>query len=201
MVSAEDRFFQCSAQSPQTEGSSRVAVATNVSLVINTIQEKPLLSRVGGMKPLDEIDRRILRTLQEDARLSNVDLAQRVGLSASPCWQRVKRLEEEGVIAGYITILDQKKLGRPDTVMIEVTLERHDDEAIERFGKALTALPEVLEAYLTAGGYDYFIKVAVDGTEGYERFLRERLYKIRGVRQTRSSFTLRCLKRSFSVIP
>lgn len=153
------------------------------------------------MKALDEIDRRILRELQDNARLSNAELAERVGLSASPCWQRVKRLEDSGYIQGYVAILDHKRLGMPDTIIIEVTLERHDDEVIERFGRALTDLPEILEAYLTTGEYDYFVKVAIDGTEGYERFLREKLYRIPGIRHTRSCFALRCLKRRFSVTP
>ncbi len=153
------------------------------------------------MKPLDEIDRAILRALQDNARISNADLAERVGLSASPCWQRVRRLEDGGYIEGYAAVLDQKRLGLPDTVIIEVTLDKHDDEVLERFGRALADLPEVLEAYLTTGAYDYFVKVAVDGTEGYERFLRERLYRIPGIRHTRSCFALRCLKRRLSVTP
>lgn len=153
------------------------------------------------MKPLDDLDRAILRELQANARISNADLAERVGLSASPCWQRVKRLEDNGYIEGYVAVLGQKQLGLPDTVIIEVTLEKHDDEVLERFGRALTDLPEVLEAYLTTGEYDYFIKVAVDGTEGYERFLRKSLYRIPGIRHTRSCFALRCLKRRLSVSP
>ena len=153
------------------------------------------------MKALDDLDRKILRELQANGRLTNAQLAERVGLSASPCWQRVKRLEDDGYITGYTALLDQKRLGLPDTVIIEVTLERHDDEVLERFGRALTDLPEVLEAYLTTGEYDYFIKVAIAGTEGYERFLREKLYKIPGIRHTRTCFTLRCLKRNFSVVP
>lgn len=153
------------------------------------------------MKPLDDLDRAILRELQANARISNADLAERVGLSASPCWQRVKRLEDNGYIEGYVAVLGQKRLGLPDTVIIEVTLEKHDDEVLERFGRALADLSEVLEAYLTTGEYDYFIKVAVDGTEGYERFLRERLYRIPGIRHTRSCFALRCLKRRLSVSP
>lgn len=153
------------------------------------------------MKSLDDLDRAILRELQNNARISNTDLAERVGLSASPCWQRVKRLEDAGYIEGYAAVLDQKRLGMPDTVIIEVTLEKHDDEMLSRFGRALTELPEVLEAYLTTGEYDYFVKVAIDGTEGYERFLRERLYKIPGIRHTRSCFALRCLKRRLSVTP
>jgi Lrp/AsnC family transcriptional regulator, leucine-responsive regulatory protein len=153
------------------------------------------------MKPLDDIDRAILRELQGNGRLSNTELAERVGLSPSPCWQRVKRLEEGGYIEGYAAVLNQKQLGMPDTVIIEVTLERHDDEVLEKFGRALTDLPQVLEAYLTSGKYDYFVKVAVDGTEGYERFLRERLYRIPGIRHTRSCFALKCIKRQLSVTP
>jgi Lrp/AsnC family leucine-responsive transcriptional regulator len=153
------------------------------------------------MKPLDDLDRAILRELQNNARLSNAELAERVGLSPSPCWQRVRRLEENGFIEGYVAVLDQKLLGVPDTVIIEVTIERHEEDALEKFGRALINLPEVLEAYLTTGEYDYFVKVAVAGTEGYERFLRERLYRIPGIRHTRSCFTLRCLKRRLSVTP
>lgn len=151
------------------------------------------------MKPLDELDKKIVRELQKDARLSNTDLAERVGLSASPCWQRVKRLQEDGYIEGYVAVLDQKKIGLPDTVMIEVTLDRHDDQVFDKFARALSVLPEVLEIYMTTGHYDYFVKVAVAGTEGYERFLRDRLYKVPGIRQTRSTFALRCIKRNLSV--
>ena len=176
----------------------------NVQYVLLLIGDGAVRVAQGGfrlMKSIDDLDRAILRELQTNARISNAELAERVGLSASPCWQRVKRLEDAGYIEGYMAILDQKRLGFPDTVIIEVTLEKHDDEVLERFGQALTNLPEVLEAYLTTGEYDYFVKVAVDGTEGYERFLRERLYRIPGIRHTRSCFALRCLKRRLSVTP
>jgi len=150
---------------------------------------------------LDEIDRRILRALRKQARLTNNELAERVGLSPSPCWTRVRRLEDAGYIENYVAVLNQAQLGLGDTVIIEVTLDRHDEDQIQKFGQALTDLPEVLEAYLTTGEYDYFIKVAVDGTAGYERFLRERLYKVPGIRHSRSSFALKCLKREFSPTP
>lgn len=152
-------------------------------------------------KPLDRIDRKILDALLGNARLSNSQLAEMVGLSSSPCWQRVRRLEQDGYITGYFAALDQRLLGAKETVIIEVTLDRHDDEVLESFGRAMAEMPEVLEVYLTTGEYDYFVKVAVDGTEGYERFLRERLYKVRGIRHTRSSFALRCLKRAHSIAP
>lgn len=152
-------------------------------------------------KGLDEIDRRILRALRKQARLANNELAEKVGLSPSPCWTRVRRLEEAGYIENYVAVLNQAQLGLGDTVIIEVTLDRHDEDQIQRFGQALADLPEVLEAYLTTGEYDYFIKVAVDGTAGYERFLRERLYKVPGIRHSRSSFALKCLKRELSPTP
>ena len=145
-------------------------------------------------RKIDALDRRILHELSQDGRLSNSQLADKVGLSPSPCWQRTRRLEVEGYITGYRAILSQEKLGIPETVLIEVTLDRHDDTAVENFGSAMTKLPEVLEVYLVTGEYDYMIKVAVTGTRGYEEFLRHRLYKVPGIRQSRSSFALRCLK-------
>ncbi|MEW6020652.1 MAG: Lrp/AsnC family transcriptional regulator [Pseudomonadota bacterium] len=150
---------------------------------------------------LDEIDRKILRTLSRDGRISNQKLAETVNLSPTPCWHRVKALEESGHIDRYVAVLDQRALGVPDTVIIEVTVDRHDDEIFQAFSDALADLPEVMEAYLLSGEYDYLIKVAVSGTEGYERFLRQKLYKLPGVKHTRSTFTLRCLKRAASVAP
>lgn len=150
---------------------------------------------------LDRIDVKILRALAEDGRLSNAALGERVGLSASPCWQRVKRLEESGYIRGYAAILDQDRLGAPEIVMIEVILERHDDETLEAFGQTMLKMPEVLEVQLTTGEYDYLIKVAVRGTKGYEAFLREGLYRVRGIRHTRSSFVLRTLKDIQAYVP
>ena len=125
--------------------------------------------------------------------------ADKIGLSTTPCWNRLKRLETQGYIDGYIALLNQEKLGLPERVIIEITLDRHDDEILERFGQLLSELPEVIEAYLTTGGYDYLVKVAVESTAGYERFLREKLYRIPGIRHSRSSFALRCLKKLTSV--
>ncbi len=150
---------------------------------------------------IDELDRRILRELRQDGRLSNTKLAEKVGLSTTPCWNRVRALEEGGMIEGYTALLSQSALGYPDTVIIEVTLDRHDDDIFEKFGQALAELPEVMEAYLLTGEYDYLIKVAVAGTAGYEEFLRRKLYKLPGLRHSRSTFVLRCLKRTYSVVP
>ncbi|WP_319239997.1 Lrp/AsnC family transcriptional regulator [uncultured Propionivibrio sp.] len=150
---------------------------------------------------LDDIDRKILRLLAQDGRISNQRLAEQVNLSSTPCWNRVKALEDMGIISGYAAILDQRALGMPDIVIIEVTLDHHDEGILSRFGEALSGLPEVMEAYLVTGDYDYLIKVAVTGTEGYERFLRQKLYKLPGIRHSRSTFALRCLKRIHSVVP
>lgn len=152
-------------------------------------------------KEIDDIDRRILKALCTDGRISNTELARTVGLSPSPCWQRVRRLEETGIIAGYAAILDHEALGTGETVMVEVMLDHHDADALERFGRAISAIPEVLEVYLMAGEFDYLIKVAADGTRGVEEFLRERLFRIPGLRHSKSSFTLRCLKRVVSYVP
>jgi Lrp/AsnC family leucine-responsive transcriptional regulator len=159
---------------------------------MNTLQRK-------DAHRLDDADRRILRAVQGDARLTTAELAARVGLSTTPCWNRLKRLETQGYIDGYVALLNQQKLGLPETVIIEITLDRHDEEVLERFGQLLADLPEVIEAYLTTGDYDYFVKVAVESTAGYERFLREKLYRIPGIRHSRSSFALRCLKKLTSV--
>lgn len=150
---------------------------------------------------LDRIDRAILAALVDNGRIPNAQLAEKVGLSPSPCWQRVRRLEESGIISAYTATLDQARLGAADIVIVEVALDRHDEAVLEEFGRAMTALPEVLEVYLTTGEYDYMIKVAVDGTSGYEEFLRRKLYKVRGLRHSRSSFALRCLKRVQSFVP
>jgi Lrp/AsnC family leucine-responsive transcriptional regulator len=150
---------------------------------------------------MDDIDYRILRELQGHARISNTDLAARVRLSPSPCWNRVRNLEKKNVIERYVTIFNQHALGLPDTAIVYVTLERHDDEMLKRFEAALAKLPEVVEAYLLTGDFDYFIKVAVAGTAAYEQFLREKLYKIPGISHSRTSFTLRCLKQTYSALP
>lgn len=145
---------------------------------------------------LDKFDIAILKALQKDARLSLQVLGKQVGLTASPCWNRVRRMEEAGVIEGYSVQVNPERIGLSETVILHVTLESHSDEALFEFGQALEAIPEVMEAFLVSGDYDYDIRVAVDGTRGYERFLRERLYKIPGIRHSKSSFVLRRLKQS-----
>ncbi|MDI6025033.1 Lrp/AsnC family transcriptional regulator [Corticibacterium sp. UT-5YL-CI-8] len=150
---------------------------------------------------LDSVDRRILSVLRDDGRLTINDLAERVGLSPSPCWSRVRRLEASGVIERYAALIDHAALGLRDIVFVEIMLEKHDEKVLDRFSEALQRIPEVIEANLVSGEYDYLVKVAVADTADYERFLRERLYKLEGIRHTRSTFSIRAIKRTTSVDP
>ena len=145
---------------------------------------------------LDRFDIAILESLQRDARMTMADLGVQVGLTASPCWARIKRMEEAGVIEGYSVRVNAMALGLADTVIVQVTLDSHSDEALIEFGRALEAIPEVLEAFLVSGDYDYYVRIAVSDTRDYERLLIERLYKIPGIRHSKSSFVLRQLKQS-----
>jgi Lrp/AsnC family transcriptional regulator, leucine-responsive regulatory protein len=146
--------------------------------------------------PLDRHDIAILQALQRDARMSLAEIAAQVGLTASPCWTRIKRMEESGVIEGYAVRVNPAAVGLSDTVILQVTLNSHSDEALFEFGRALEAIPEVLEAFLVSGDYDYYVRIAVSDIRDYERLLREQLYKIPGIRHSKSSFVLRQLKQS-----
>jgi Lrp/AsnC family leucine-responsive transcriptional regulator len=143
---------------------------------------------------LDTLDRKILRQLQHNSRASLQESGQAVGLSASPCWGRIKKMEEAGVIQGYSVRLSPQALGLGDTVLVMVTLDSHSDNTLEKFGELLATIPEVVEAHLVSGEYDYLLRVVVKDTRDYERLLREKLYKIKGIRHSQSSFVLRTLK-------
>ncbi|RYF27285.1 MAG: Lrp/AsnC family transcriptional regulator [Comamonadaceae bacterium] len=145
---------------------------------------------------MDKIDRKILQILQRDARASLQEIGQQAGLSASPCWERIRKMEQSGVIEGFTVRLNAQALGLHDTVMVQVTLDSHSDNTLEKFGETLAAIPEVVEAYLLSGEYDYLLRVAVKDTRDYERLLREKLYKIKGIRHSKSSFVLRTLKKA-----
>lgn len=145
---------------------------------------------------LDNFDIAILTVLRDDARASLQDISNKVGLSTTPCWNRVKKMETEGVIQGYTVRIDPAAIGFTETVIVQVTLESHNDETLYAFGKALGEIPEVLEAFLISGDYDYYIRIAVRDTRDYERLLREKLYRIPGIRHSKSSFVLRRLKDS-----
>lgn len=144
--------------------------------------------------PLDAIDRRILRSLQENARLSNAELAQKVGLSTSPVWRRVKALEEAGVITGYQALVDPASVGLAVNVFVHVSLEKQVEAALEAFEAAIRRRPEVLECYLMTGESDYLLRVVVPNLGAYERFVMDHLTRIRGIASIKSSFALRPVK-------
>ena len=141
---------------------------------------------------LDNADKKILSELQKNARISNLELAEKVNLSATPCARRVKQLEQNGVITGHTTLIDQEKLGITLTAMISVTMDRHTADRFEKFEQAAAELPEVMECYVVTGqDSDFLIKVLVRDMRHYEEFLLRRLTKIEGVRGVHTSFVLR----------
>ena len=142
----------------------------------------------------DKTDMAILRLLLNDSRQTLQEIGAQVGLSPTTCWTRIKRLEAQGVIKRYTVDIDADKLGYHDSVIVQVTLESHTDETLYDFGRALATIPEIQEAYLVSGDYDYYIRIAVRDTRDYERLLREKLYKIPGIRHSQSHFVLRVLK-------
>ena len=141
--------------------------------------------------PLDRIDRKILAALQEDGRLPNNELAERVGLSPSPCLRRVKALEEAGVMARYVALVDPASVELPVNIFVSVSLERQVEARLDGFEAAVMARPEVLECYLMTGDADYLLRVVVPDLASYERFLKEHLTRIPGVASIRSSFALK----------
>ncbi len=144
---------------------------------------------------LDHIDHKILRHLQENARITNAELADRVGLSPTPCLRRLRRLETDGVIKGYHTEIDREALGVNVTVIILVKLEREDDKTLREFEKAIKDRKEVMECYLVTGKFDYFIRVVVPSLAAYETFLSETMLRMPNIATVESSFTLREVER------
>lgn len=146
-------------------------------------------------KIFDSHDRAILRILLADSRTPLQEIGKAVGLSTTSCWNRIKRMTDSGAIEGYTIKVDLTQIGYQDTVIVQVTLGSHSQETLDEFGRALESIPEVLEAFLISGDYDYFIRIAVKDTRDYERLLREQLYRIPGIRHSKSSFVLRTLKK------
>jgi Lrp/AsnC family leucine-responsive transcriptional regulator len=141
---------------------------------------------------LDKIDRQILQELQQNARISNLELAEKVNLSPTPCARRVRQLEDAGIITHHITLLDHEKLGLNLTAMISVTMDRHTADRFDKFEREAAALPEVMECYVVTGqDSDFLIKVLVRDMRHYEEFLLRRLTKLDGVSGVHTSFVLR----------
>ena len=144
---------------------------------------------------LDAIDRHILRALQGDGRLANVDLAARVHLSPSACLRRVRALEEAGVIERYTMLVNPEAVGIPGVVFAEIMLESQQQLDLDRFEAAVREVPEIMECYLVTGEYDYVLRVAARDTVDYERIHHEHLTKLPGVARVKTSFTLRTVSK------
>ncbi|NOU07519.1 MAG: Lrp/AsnC family transcriptional regulator [Hyphomicrobiaceae bacterium] len=143
---------------------------------------------------MDSMDAKILEVLQEDARISNVELAARVGLSPSPCLARVRALEASGLIRRYVALLDPQRFGLDVSVFIQVSLEKQVGASLVAFEAAIVAMPEVMECYLMTGDSDYMLRVLVADVPAVQRFIVERLSKVPGVSSIRSSFALKQVK-------
>lgn len=149
---------------------------------------------------LQQVDRAILRLLQQDCRLSNAQLAERVGLSPSACWRRVRMLEERGVIAGYVAAVDPDRAGLDFHAIVHVRLARHDREAVQRVMTELTARPEVVECYATTGQYDYHLRVLCADMTAYRHFLDDFLFRLPAIESAQTNVVLESIKRR-SVVP
>jgi Lrp/AsnC family leucine-responsive transcriptional regulator len=148
---------------------------------------------------LDRLDRAILRELQRDGRLTNVELAKRVRLSPSPCLRRVKALEDRGYIRGYTATLDRALLRRSLQVYVMVSLTSQRQDTLEAFERGVTALDDVLECHLIAGEADYLLTVAVESLDAYQRFFTGKLGELPGVASLRSLITMKAVKKTTSL--
>jgi Lrp/AsnC family leucine-responsive transcriptional regulator len=143
---------------------------------------------------LDRIDKHILKLMQTNARISNLELADQVGLSPTPCSRRVKRLEDSGLITGHVTLLNPEVLGLDLTAIVGISMDRHTPDRFEDFEKAITSMPEVIECSIVTGqAADFLLKVVVKDMHHYEKFLLGHLTRVTGVTGVHSSFVLRHL--------
>jgi len=152
-----------------------------------------------NIEMLDRLDSKILEALQHDATLSVAQLGERVGLSSTPCWKRVKRLEESGYIDGRVTLVNRKKVGLPVTVFVSIRTSHHDEKWLSRFAALVSALPEVQEFHRMSGDVDYLLKVVTTSIEGYDRFYKKLIAQadLEGVS---SAFSMEQIK-STTVLP
>ncbi len=151
------------------------------------------------MSDPDATDRRILAVLQKEGRITNADLAERINLSASACHRRVQRLEEEGYIDAFVALLNARRIGRPTTVFVEITLAGQADEVLEAFEREVARVPDILECHLMAGTADYLLKVVAQDTEDFARIHRAHLARLPGVAQMHSSFALRTVFKTTAI--
>ena len=152
------------------------------------------------MDGLDSIDLKIIASVQSDGRITINDLAERVGLSPSPCARRLRILEEKGIIKGYTATIDQAKVGLPVSAFASIKLERQREEDLDRFSRAVAGWPEVVDCYLMTGQRDYLLRIVVRDLQAYEHFIKSKLTRLAGVASIETSFALSQIKRS-EVLP
>ncbi|TKZ17283.1 Lrp/AsnC family transcriptional regulator [Shimia litoralis] len=148
------------------------------------------------MPKLDATDRKIIRALQKNGRMTNLDLATAVNLSPSPCLRRLRLLEQSGAITGYSVDVDARAYGLPVTVMVRITLDKHTKDVVGHFEDQMKRIPDVLECMVVTGSSDYLLRVVASDLEGYERFVRERLHPIGGIGSIDTSFVYGVVKRT-----
>lgn len=151
----------------------------------------PTTEKGNSTPKIDSIDRRILHELQNNGRLTNLELAERIGLSPSPCLRRMKKLEEDGLLSRYVALVDPAAVGLEVTAFTRVSLSSQGDAQLTRFEKAVSQWPEVMECYLMSGEADYQLRVLVASLAAYETFLRQKLTQVPGVANIQSSFAFR----------
>jgi len=145
-------------------------------------------------RPLDDMDRKIIRAIQTSPDLSVADLSEHVGLSQTPCWRRLKRLEQDGVILRRATICDTKKLGLSIIVLAHIKLHRHDEETLETLERQVIEHPMILECFSMSGDSDYIVRIVAEDMDDYERFLKKVILHLPAVASVNSSFVLKIIK-------
>jgi Lrp/AsnC family leucine-responsive transcriptional regulator len=148
---------------------------------------------------LDETDVQILNLLQNDGRITNAELAKRVGLSPPSVLQRVRALEKSGLIRNYVAILEPERLGLRITALVMISLSLHQEQPIERFRRSIQEIPEITECYHVSGDFDFLLKVVVRDMRAYEVFLREKLSKIKGIGKITTNFVLATNKQATQI--
>ncbi|AZG73547.1 MULTISPECIES: leucine-responsive transcriptional regulator Lrp [Shewanella] len=156
-------------------------------------------SKSFSVKDLDRIDRNILNELQQDGRISNVELSKRVGLSPTPCLERVKRLEKQGFISGYTALVNPHFLGASLLVFVEITLNRDTPDIFDRFNRAVQLLDDIQECHLVSGDFDYLLKTRVSDMSAYRRLLGETLLKLPSISDTRTYVVMEEVKQTNKV--
>ena len=143
---------------------------------------------------MDNLDKKIVFELQKNGRLSNFEIAEKVGLSPSPCLRRIKNLEKKKIISGYTAIVDEELFGYPVTAFVSVRLENQTDGTLKKFEEGISSLVEVVDCWLVTGNRDYLLRVVAENLKTYEKFMREDLTKIKGIASIETNFALGSVK-------